>query len=144
MFAPPLLNPLPGETVSQKALEKLRSIYSAGNTVPIPFLRATDISPIALLSSNMLGAWQQDDTLHELFSSDAQQSKRGRSRQNEGPLPPSVHRRLSSSPTLMNLTQALAYHRMCYDDMPLQEMQATQEQKTIQSLCDTLKTILRL
>ncbi|CAH9110635.1 unnamed protein product [Cuscuta epithymum] len=154
MLAPPLLSPPPGnifvtkgplksEAVSQKAVEKLRSIYSAGITVPIPFVRASDISPIALLSGNMLGAWQEDDTLHELFCRDAQ-SKKGRSRQNEVPLPPSVHQRLSSSPTLMNLTQALAYHRMCYDDMPLQEMQATQEQKTIQSLCDTLKTILRL
>lgn len=28
------------------------------------------------------------------------------------PLPLSIHQRLSSSPTLMNLTQALAYHRM--------------------------------
>jgi hypothetical protein len=32
----------------------------------------------------------------------------------------------------------------CYEDMPLQEMQATQEQQTIQNLCDTLRTILRL
>lgn len=32
----------------------------------------------------------------------------------------------------------------CYDEMPLQELQATQEQQTIQNLCDTLRTILRL
>jgi hypothetical protein len=32
----------------------------------------------------------------------------------------------------------------CYEDMPLQEMQATQEQQTIQNLCDTPRTILRL
>ncbi|KAL0336551.1 UNVERIFIED_CONTAM: Serine/threonine-protein kinase dst1 [Sesamum radiatum] len=138
------------DTVSRKALDKLWSIYSAGNTVPIPFLRATDISPIALLSDNVLGGWQQDnggniavDAMQELFSGDAQ-PKKGRSRQNEVPLPPSVCQRLSSSPTLMNLAQALAYHKMCYEEMPLQEMQAAQEQQTIQNLSDTLRTILRL
>lgn len=63
---------------------QLSSIYAAGNTVPIPFLRATDISPIALLSDNVLGGMEQDTTgtasveaLHELFSGDGQ-SKRGR------------------------------------------------------------------
>nr|GMD75427.1 serine/threonine-protein kinase dst1 [Ipomoea batatas] len=131
------------ETVSRKALDKLRSIYSAGNTVPIPLLSASDVSPIALLSTDVLGAWQQDDTLHELFTRDTP-SKKGRSRQTEVPLPLSIHQRLSSSPTLMNLTQALAYHRMAFEEMPLQEMQATQEQRTVQGLCDTLKTILRL
>ncbi|KAK2967791.1 hypothetical protein RJ640_008011 [Escallonia rubra] len=155
------------ETVSRKALDKLWSIYAAGNTVPIPFLRATDISPIALLSDNVLGGWQVDnggniavEAMQDLFTSDGQ-SKKGRSRQNEVlrlslslfpcipgciaevPLPPGVHQRLTSSPTLMNLAQALAYHKMCYEEMPLQEMQATQEQQTIQNLCDTLRTILR-
>ncbi|KAK4384127.1 Serine/threonine-protein kinaseA [Sesamum angolense] len=87
------------DTVSRKALDKVAlifqvrflswSIYSAGNTVPIPFLRATDISPIALLSDNVLGGWQQDNggniavaAMQELFSGDAQ-PKKGRSRQNE-------------------------------------------------------------
>ncbi|CAH9115022.1 unnamed protein product [Cuscuta europaea] len=142
--------PLKNETVNRKALDKLWSIYSAGNTVPIPFLRATDISPIALLSENVLGGWQRDDSGHiavdavqELLTGDAQ-LKKGRSRQNEVPLPPSLYRRLTSSPTLMNLTQALAYHRMCYEEMPLQDMQATQEQQTIQNLSETLRTILRL
>lgn len=141
---------LTNETVSRKALDKLWSIYSAGNTVPIPFLRATDISPIALLSDNVLGGRQGDsggsvavEAIQELFTSDAQ-TKKGRSRQNEVPLPPSVYQRLTSSPTLMNLAQALAYHKMCYEEMPLQEMQATQEQQTIQNLSDTLRTILRL
>ncbi|KAL6186741.1 hypothetical protein ACLB2K_042860 [Fragaria x ananassa] len=141
------------ETVSRKAFavqDKLWAIYAAGNTVPIPFLRATDISPIALLSDNVLGGMQRDnsgagaiDALQELFTGDTQ-SKKGRRGQNEMPLPPSVYKRLHSSPTLLNLTQALAYHKMCYEDMPLQELQATQEQQTIQNLCDTLRTILRL
>ncbi|KAI7750881.1 hypothetical protein M8C21_026665 [Ambrosia artemisiifolia] len=137
------------EGVNRKALDKLWSIYAAGNTVPIPFLRATDISPIALLSENVLGSQHVDnvgnvavEALQELFTSDAQ-SKKGR-RQNELPLPPSVYQRLTSSPTLMNLAQALSYHKMCYEEMPLQELQATQEQQTIQNLCDTLRTILRL
>ncbi|KAJ1400913.1 Protein kinase domain [Sesbania bispinosa] len=144
---------LKSETVSRKAFalqDKLWSIYAAGNTVPIPFLRATDISPIALLSDNVLGGIQQDtsgtgtlEALQELFSGDGQ-SKKGRRGLNEMPLPPSIYQRLTSSSTLMNLAQALAYHKMCYEDMPLQELQATQEQRTIQNLSDTLRTILRL
>ncbi|KAL2349145.1 hypothetical protein Fmac_003145 [Flemingia macrophylla] len=143
-----------GETVSRKAFalqDKLWSIYAAGNTVPIPFLRATDVSPIALLSDNVLGVMQQDNSgtgtveaLQELFSGEGQ-SKKGRRGLNEQmPLPPSIYQRLTSSSTLMNLAQALAYHKMCYEDMPLQELQATQEQRTIQNLSDTLRTILRL
>ncbi|KAG2322666.1 hypothetical protein Bca52824_015879 [Brassica carinata] len=134
---------LKSETVGKKAFalqDKLWSIYAAGNTVPIPFLRATDISPIALLSENMIGGMQQDgngtvavEALQELFTSDPQ-SKKGRRGQNEMPLPPSVYQRLTSSPPLMNLAQVLAYHRACYEEMPLQEMQATQEQQTIQNL----------
>ncbi|XP_062111408.1 serine/threonine-protein kinase 1 [Humulus lupulus] len=144
---------LRNETVSRKAFavqDKLFSIYAAGNTVPIPFLRATDISPIALLSDNVLGGMQRDnggtiavEALQELFTGDGQ-SKKGRRGQNEMPLPPSIYQRLTSSSTLLNLAQALAYHRTCYEDMPLQELQATQEQQTIQNLCDTLRTILRL
>lgn len=122
---------------------QLWSIYAAGNTVPIPILRATDISPIALLSDNVLGAMQHDnkgmvavEALHELFTGDGQ-PKKGRRGQNEVrplslfvclctiyfclsyrlfnvvqiPLPPSVYQRLTSSSTLLNLAQALAYHR---------------------------------
>lgn len=70
---------------------QLWSIYAAGNTVPIPFLRATDISPIALLSDNVLGGVQHDnrgtvavETLQELFTGDGQ-SKKGRRGQNEVP-----------------------------------------------------------
>ncbi|KAF5185784.1 kinase superfamily protein, partial [Thalictrum thalictroides] len=144
---------LKGGTTSRKAFtiqDKLWSIYAAGNTVPIPFLKATDISPLALLSDNMLGGRQRDssgnvamETVQELFSGEGL-SKKGRRGQNEIPLPPSVHEQLTSSSTLLNLAQALAYHKMCYEEMPLQEMQAAQEQQTIQNLCDTLRTILRL
>lgn len=146
-------SPLKSETVGRKAFalqDKLWSIYAAGNTVPIPFLRATDISPIALLSDNVLGTRQGDDSgtiaveaVQELFTADGQ-SKKGRRGQNEMPLPPSVYQRLTSSSTLLNLAQALAYHKMCYEEMPLQDLQAVQEQQTIQNLCDTLRTILRL
>ncbi|XP_027361671.1 uncharacterized protein LOC113869515 isoform X2 [Abrus precatorius] len=142
------------ETVSRRSFalqDKLWSIYAAGNTVPIPFLRATDISPIALLSDNVLGGLQQDtsgtgtvEALQELFSGDGQSKKCRRGLNEQMPLPPSIYQRLTSSSTLMNLAQALAYHKMCYEDMPLQELQAIQEQRTIQNLSDTLRTILRL
>ncbi|MBA0711338.1 hypothetical protein Golax_010534 [Gossypium laxum] len=143
---------LKNETVSKKKAfalqDKLSSIYAAGNTVPIPFLRATDISPIALLSDNFLVGMYRDfsgtmalEALQELFAGDGQ-SKKGRRAQNEVnsssslsflflvylsvrglstifqliilqmQFPPSVYKRLASSPTLMNLAQALAYHKM--------------------------------
>ncbi|WVZ60593.1 hypothetical protein U9M48_010592 [Paspalum notatum var. saurae] len=130
--------------------DKLWSIYAAGNTVPIPFLKAIDISPLALVSENeagngLAGSSTNDalEAVRELFSGDGQ-AKKGRKGQNEVPLPPGVHHRLTTSPTLMNLAQALAYHKTCYEHMPLQDSQATQEQQTIQNLCDTLRTILRL
>ncbi|KAG9140134.1 hypothetical protein Leryth_015747 [Lithospermum erythrorhizon] len=63
----------------------------------------------------------------ELFAGDAQ-SKKGRTRQNEVPVPLSVYQRLASS-----------LNSWCYEEMPLQEMQATQEQQTIQNLSDTLR-----
>lgn len=81
---------------------QLWSIYAAGNTVPIPFLRATDISPIALLSDNVLGGAKRDtssgsvtvEVLQELFTGDGQ-AKKGRLRQNEvilsSILSPSLH-----------------------------------------------------
>ncbi|RVX02765.1 hypothetical protein CK203_016523 [Vitis vinifera] len=60
----------------------LWSIYAAGNTVPIPFLRATDISPIALLSGNVLGGRQREssgavavEAVQELFTGDSQLKK---------------------------------------------------------------------
>uniref|UniRef100_A0A9I9CI70 Uncharacterized protein n=1 Tax=Cucumis melo TaxID=3656 RepID=A0A9I9CI70_CUCME len=58
-------------------------------------------------------------------------TEKGRRGQNEIPLPPSVYQRLTSSPTLLNLAQALAYHRMSCEDMLLQELQATQEQQSM-------------
>lgn len=56
------------------------SIYAAGNTVPIPFLRATETSPIALLLDNVLGCAQTDsnsrsvtvEALQELFTAGGQ------------------------------------------------------------------------
>ncbi|XP_010923631.1 serine/threonine-protein kinase 1 [Elaeis guineensis] len=140
-------------TISHKAFsvqDKVRSIYAAGNTIPIPFLRAIDISPLALVSDVVPGDIAPGssgnaalEAVKELFSGDGQ-TKKGRKGANEVLLPPGVHQRLMSSPTLMNLAQALAYHKTCYQDMPLQELQAAQEQQTIQNLCDTLRTILRL
>ncbi|KAM0951365.1 putative protein kinase STE-STE20-Pl family [Dioscorea sansibarensis] len=129
--------------------DKLRSVYAAGSIVPVPFLKAIDISPLALVSDNFTGEvpGTSDDAaleaVKELLSGDGQ-TKKGRRGQNELQLPPGVYQRLTTSPTLMNLAQALAYHKMCYEDMPLQELQPTQEQQTIQNLCDTLRTILRL
>lgn len=51
--------------------------------MPIPFLKATDISPIALLSDNVFGGKQNENSgmvateaLQELFAGDVQSRKR--------------------------------------------------------------------
>ncbi|CAN6448409.1 unnamed protein product [Victoria cruziana] len=131
--------------------DKLWSIYSAGNTIPVPFLKATDISPLALVSNHVsrvnesrAGSNFALEAIQELYNGEGQSKKGRRSQNNEIPLPPSVSQRLAASPTLRNLAQALAYHKMCYEEMPLQGLQAAQEQQTIQNLSDTLRTILRL
>ncbi|KAJ0980160.1 hypothetical protein J5N97_008415 [Dioscorea zingiberensis] len=143
---------LKSATTSRKVFalqDKLWSVFAAGSTVPVPFLKAIDISPLALVSDNFTAEVPGTsdnaalEAVKELLSGEGQ-TKKGRRGQNEVQLPPGVYQRLTSSPTLMNLAQALAYHKMCYEDMPLQDLQASQEQQTIQNLCDTLRTILRL
>eukprot|EP00249_Psilotum_nudum_P019534 c27300_g1_i1 orf=261-3173(+) len=135
--------------------DKLLSIYAAGNTLPIPFLKATDISPIALISDNMFGEGEPDHSsgvalkaIQELYNGgslgDGQLRRGRRPPSSEMPLPPSVYRRLATSTTLPNLARALAYHKLCYEEMPLQGWQAEQEAQTIQNLSDILRTILRL
>eukprot|EP01018_Ginkgo_biloba_P013706 Gb_30197 [translate_table: standard] len=135
--------------------DKLLAIYAAGNTVPIPFLKATDISPIALISDNIYGEGEPDhsgaialEAIQDLYNGgslgDGQLRRGKRPPNSEMPLPPSVYQRLATSPTLLNLARALAYHKMCYEEMPLQGWQAAQEQQTIQNLSDSLRTILRL
>ncbi|KAF3779713.1 Serine/threonine-protein kinase [Nymphaea thermarum] len=131
--------------------DKLWSIYSAGNTIPVPFLKATDISPLALVSNHISRSSESRagsnfalEAIQELYNGESQSKKGRRSQNNEIPLPTSVSQRLAASSTLRNLAQALAYHKMCYEEMPLQGLQAAQEQQTIQNLSDTLRTILRL
>ncbi|KAI5073302.1 hypothetical protein GOP47_0011315 [Adiantum capillus-veneris] len=135
--------------------DKLLSIYAGGNTVPIPFLKATDISPLALISNDTFGEEKGGggnavaiEAIQDLYNGggfgDTPQ-KRGRKPQaSELPLPASVQKRLSTSTTLPNLARALAYHKLCYEEMPLQGWQAEEEAQKIQNLSDTLRTILRL
>eukprot|EP00250_Pteridium_aquilinum_P018710 c24178_g1_i1 orf=453-1793(-) len=135
--------------------DKLLSIYAAGNTVPIPFLKATDISPLALISNDILGEEKGGDgnavaleAIRELYNGgglgDTPQKRGKKSQTNELPLPASVLKRVSTSTTLPNLARALAYHKLCYEEMPLQGWQAAEEAFKGQNLSDTLRTILRL
>lgn len=78
-------------TLSFFLLLKLWSIYAAGNTVPIPFLKAIDISPLALVSDNVVGDKLPGsssnaalEAVRELFSGDGQ-TKKGRKGQTEVP-----------------------------------------------------------
>lgn len=44
--SPPIL---PLQSEAQRLVEKLHTLYSSGAVVPLPFLRATDAAPLALL-----------------------------------------------------------------------------------------------
>ncbi|GBG68289.1 hypothetical protein CBR_g2836 [Chara braunii] len=146
--------------------DKMISVYAAGNTIPIPFLRATDVSPIALLSPGnnprAFGALAGNaiktpehsgrialDALQQLYSSgggiEGGGLRRGKKPMgNEPPLPPSTYRRLATSSTLGNLARAMAYHKHCADELPLLNWQLQQEEQIINNLSDILRTILRL
>ncbi|KAH7433304.1 hypothetical protein KP509_07G063100 [Ceratopteris richardii] len=135
--------------------DKLLSIYAGGNTVPIPFLKATDVSPLALISNGIFGEEKGGggntvalEAIQDLYNGggfgDPLQKKGRKVQVNELPLPASVQKRLSTSTTLPNLARALAYHKLCYEEMPLQGWQAEEEALKIQNISDTLKTILRL
>eukprot|EP00850_Spirogloea_muscicola_P003261 SM000013S26430 [mRNA] locus=s13:309405:315822:- [translate_table: standard] len=137
--------------------DKLLAVYAAGSTLPIPLLKATDISPLALISTPGTdgignkgapgGSEIALETIQELYSGGGLAAGHRLHRKAPGidmPLPPSVYRRLAGSTTLPNLARALAYHKQCYNEMPLQGWQVGQEKQIIQNLSDTLRTILRL
>jgi hypothetical protein len=130
--------------------DKLLSVYAAGNTVPIPFLKATDLSPIALTFDRIFTDGRSDrnsnvalEAIQDLYVGEGP-VRRGRKVSNEMPLPASVHQRAATSTTLPNLARSLAYHKRCYEELPSQGWQAAQEQQIIHNLSDTLRTILRL
>ncbi|GJP43364.1 hypothetical protein CLOM_g2837 [Closterium sp. NIES-68] len=140
----------PAQRASPGLQDKLSAVYAAGNTVPIPFLRACDISPLALIASSGPDGAPFDqcglEAIQELSGSGGLAGSKGarRTPAAEVPLPPSVYRRLANSTTLPNLARALAYHKQCLDEMPLQGWQVTQEKAIIHNLSDTIRTILRL
>lgn len=130
--------------------DKLLSVYAAGNTVPIPFLKATDLSPIALTFDRIFTDGRSDrnsnvalEAIQDLYVGEGP-VRRGRKVFNEMPLPASVQQRAATSTTLPNLARSLAYHKRCYEELPSQGWQAAQEQQIINNLSDTLRTILRL
>eukprot|EP00271_Cylindrocystis_brebissonii_P002767 TRINITY_DN13568_c0_g1_i1.p1 TRINITY_DN13568_c0_g1~~TRINITY_DN13568_c0_g1_i1.p1 ORF type:complete len:772 (-),score=169.43 TRINITY_DN13568_c0_g1_i1:815-3130(-) len=138
--------------------DKLLAVYAAGSTVPVPFLHATQVSPLALIGT--FGPQGADDVAPDRAALEVIQElanggsslpdpfARGKNNRrmaaNEVPLPASVYGRLASSTTLSNLARALAYHKQCFEQMPLQGAQVVQEQGTIENLSDTLRTVLRL
>ncbi|GAQ86025.1 Serine Threonine protein kinase [Klebsormidium nitens] len=135
--------------------DKLLSIYAAGNTVPIPFLRATDVAPLALLErpADPLTSSQTSDAallevLQELYSGSATGEGGLRKQRKKGgeelALPAGVYKLLASSGTLPNLVRALAYHKQRLEETPLQPWQAADQQRVVDNLSDTLRTILRL
>ncbi|KAJ7515528.1 hypothetical protein O6H91_22G016800 [Diphasiastrum complanatum] len=117
--------------------DKLLSVYAAGNTVPIPFIKATDISPIALLSDDITREGRPDnggavialeavqEICHGGAWSDGQIRKGKKMPSSETPLPPSVYQRLASSSTLSNVARALAYHKMSVSYLHLRPTMST-------------------
>lgn len=142
-------NFLPGVALQ----DKLLAVYAAGSTMPIPVLRASDMAPLALVGSFGEGGPSPDlgalEAVQELFRGAGppdgfSRQKRRAPGAAEMPLPPSVYQRLASSTTLPNIARALAYHKKCLEEMPLQGAQVAEEQSVVNNLSDTLRTILHL
>eukprot|EP00897_Mesotaenium_endlicherianum_P006399 jgi/Mesen1/5788/ME000293S04947 len=103
--------------------DKLLAVYAAGNTMPIPFLRASEISPLAFLgglsddgrSGGVSPNQAALEAIQELYRGrgpqDVSRRKLRLSTTSDVPLPPSVYKRLGGSSTLPNLARALAFHK---------------------------------
>lgn len=156
-----------------RLVERLYNVHSSGEVVPLPFLQATDLAPLALLGiepapkpaltsmngtqkpgyeGNGVGVdWQ--GALLEILE-EGGDGAQGRASATATPgseedsvLPPALMARVKSSPVLLNLAVALARHRAALRAHQTQGSQPRVlefQQGKVDALSDTLRTILCL
>ncbi|PSC67730.1 Serine threonine-kinase dst1 [Micractinium conductrix] len=150
------------QTEAQRWVEKLHTLYSSGAVVPLPFLRATDAAPLALLGidkgppgappaaaaaeAQELG-WEQ--ALQEVVA----ESGNGSSEEGVGELPEAIVTAVAGSPALLNLAASLAHHKRLLAALAAQQAAAgdalparlrEQLRAKADDLATTLRTILCL
>uniref|UniRef100_A0A061RF46 non-specific serine/threonine protein kinase n=2 Tax=Tetraselmis sp. GSL018 TaxID=582737 RepID=A0A061RF46_9CHLO len=153
----------------ERLKERLRSMYDGGDVIPLPFLKAAHAAPLALLrpiaanrDASGLGGetapdWQGSDrpaldVLRNLASDNVRWTGASADRiggcdihEDEDPaLPPGLIERVEGSPVLLNLARTLAYHKQCLKEMLLSAHDTDDVKAIIQSLSDTLRTVLCL
>ncbi|PRW45012.1 serine threonine- kinase hippo-like [Chlorella sorokiniana] len=110
------------KTEAQRWVEKLHTLYSSGAVVPLPFLRAVDAAPLALLGADRgpprvaaAGAHDQELTWQEALAQVAAESVGGEEAlSGTAPadlLPEAVLQQVARSPVLLNLATSLAHHK---------------------------------
>jgi len=141
-----------------KMVERLFTIQSGGAVVPLPVVKATDIAPLSHIRYDVfdiqhrLGTgstetaydgsnpWKQD-LMAILESADGSGSYSDES----GKLSPDViFERVHASPTLLCLANALHAHKQAIHALPISSSVHEEIQGQIDSLIDTLRTILCL
>lgn len=158
------------QTEAQRWVEKLHTLYSSGAVVPLPFLRAADAAPLALLGADRgppgaaaalgaAGAQAQEPGWQEALAEVAAEALDGEEARGDGAgggaslLPEAVLQQVAASPVLLNLATALAYHKRLLaaagggggaggDGLPLRLRE--QLRARADDLSTTLRTILCL
>jgi hypothetical protein len=142
-----------------KMVERLFTIQSGGAVVPLPVVKATDIAPLSHIRYDVfdiqhrLGTgsteaaydgsnpWKQD--LMAILESAEDGS--GSYSDESGKLSPHViFERVHASPTLLCLANALHAHKQAIHALPISSSVHEEIQGQIDSLIDTLRTILCL
>ena len=157
------------ESVAQvhELAERLFTIQSGGAVVPLPILRATDIAPLSQFKSDIFGIRKQmqggsllqPGITSDLASDneweadllavieDAEEAAGGKQQsvlRNSNVLPDAITERVRSSPALLCLARALHAHKAALCLPSLSSAAHGELQMQIDSLTDTLRTILCL
>ena len=163
------VTPRKKESVAQvhELAERLFTIQSGGAVVPLPVLRATDIAPLAQFKSDIFGIKKQiqggsllqSGTRSDLASDneweadllavieDAEAAAGGNQHnlpRNSNILPDAITEKVRSSPALLCLARALHAHKAALCLPSLSSAAHGELQMQIDSLTDTLRTILCL
>ncbi|CAG9467105.1 unnamed protein product [Pedinophyceae sp. YPF-701] len=149
--------------------DHLRAIYERGGVISIPFLRAREVPPLALLGwgtagavgpggaagapfalelGTLMDAVEMDEEAGGRSDSRSVSSLGGGTHQSDAaggakrPLPAKVVRQLQANPALLNLARALAYKRRIVADLPLPPDQVRSVSDQAADIADTLRVAL--
>ncbi|KAL6777728.1 SIK1 [Auxenochlorella protothecoides x Auxenochlorella symbiontica] len=130
---PPWVN-AHGKSDVQRLKERLHTIYTGGSVVPLPFLRASDAFPSALL----MKSWESEDQEPQEpweFVLRGMLTDKG-----ETELPSAIRQRIVQSNVLLNFVKSIAYHETLLKDQVELPIRLRDHLKT---RSEEMKTFLR-